>query len=148
MLKEFRAFILRGNVVDLAVGVVIGAAFTGIINSIVTGLINPLTSFIGTGDLEEKTVCVGEAVKKGTNECAHAFAYGQVLSAILQFVIVAAIVFFFVVKPVNSLMARFKAEEPVQATTRECPECLSKIPHAARRCAYCTAQVGPAAPSV
>ena len=145
MLKEFRAFVLRGNVVDLAVGVVIGAAFTGIVNSVVNSLINPLIGMVGTGSLEKKFWCVGEAVRKAEQCTGSAFTYGQVLSALLQFVLVAAVVFFFVVKPVNTLMAKFKAEEPKEQTTRECPECLSKIPHAARRCAYCTAQVGPAA---
>lgn len=141
MLKDFRAFVLRGNVVDLAVGVVIGAAFTGIVNAIVAGFINPLVSFVGTGDLQEKAFCVGEAVIEKTGECAHQFTYGAVLSAMLQFVIVAAVVFFAVVKPLNALMDRFKADAPVEETTRECPECVSRIPKKAIRCMYCTAKI-------
>src|SRR6266849_10668744 len=105
MLKDFRAFILRGNVVDLAVGGVIGAAFTAIVNAIVTGLINPLVSFASTGSLESKVFCVGTKVVKGvvTNPCVHPFKYGAVISAAITFVIVAAVVFYFVVKPVNHL---------------------------------------------
>jgi large conductance mechanosensitive channel len=137
MLKEFRAFVLRGNVVDLAVGVVIGAAFTGIVNAIVNGLINPIVSFVGTGDLASKAFCIGTCVgKKG-----HLFTYGQVFSAMISFVLVAAVVFFFVVKPVNRLMEMFKSDQPAEKVTRECPECLSAIPVAARRCSFCTSEV-------
>jgi large conductance mechanosensitive channel len=141
MLKEFRQFVLRGNVVDLAVGVVIGAAFSAIINSLVKAFINPLISFASTGSLAEKSFCIGHAVKNGKPICPHVFAYGEVVSAIISFILIAAIVFFFVVKPVNHLLELFKAEEPKDETTRECPECLSKIPLRARRCAYCTAEV-------
>ena len=146
MLKDFRAFVLRGNVVDLAIGVVIGAAFTSIVNAIVSGLINPVVSFVGTGSLEEKALCVGGYHKDPETMrqlCDHLFNYGQVLSAMLQFVIVAAVIFFAVVKPVNALMARFKADAPVDETTRDCPECLSTIPRKAGRCMYCTAKVEP-----
>jgi large conductance mechanosensitive channel len=139
MLKDFRAFVLRGNVVDLAVGVVIGAAFGAIVTALVNGLINPLVSFVGTGDLAAKGFCIGSA-----KPCAHVFKYGQVITAMISFVIIAAVVFFFVVKPVNHLMEMFKAEEPKEKTTRDCPECLSSIPIAATRCAYCSAKVGAA----
>ncbi|MFN2613414.1 MAG: large conductance mechanosensitive channel protein MscL [Actinomycetota bacterium] len=141
MLKDFRQFVLRGNVVDLAVGVVIGAAFGAIINSLVKGLIDPLTSFAGTGDLAARHFCIG-GYAKGT--CRHLFNYGGVVSSIIQFVLIAAAVFFFVVKPVNHLMEIFKTEQPKGEETRQCPECLSKIPIAARRCAYCTAAIGAA----
>jgi large conductance mechanosensitive channel len=140
MLKEFRQFVLRGNVVDLAVGVVIGAAFGAIVNSLVTGLIDPLIGFVGTGSLKDKGFCVGHHGAK----CLHFFNYGGVISTAIQFVLIAAVVFFFVVKPVNHLMEMFKAEQPKEEETRQCPECLSKIPIAARRCAYCTAQIGAA----
>ena len=146
MFKEFRAFVLRGSVVDLAIGVVIGAAFTAIVNAIVNGLINPLVSFVGTGDLASKHFCVGsKVVKVGAKTvltCAHQFNYGQVISAAISFLIVAAVVFFFVVKPVNHLMDMFKAEQPAEKPMRECPECLSSIPAAAARCSFCTAKVG------
>jgi large conductance mechanosensitive channel len=138
MLKEFRQFVLRGNVVDLAVGVVIGAAFATIVNSIVTGFIDPLVGFAGTGGLAKKTFCVGGVAG---HKCPHLFNYGQVISAVISFVLIAAVIFFLVVKPVNSLMERFKADAPQETTTRECPECLSKIPKGARRCAFCTAVV-------
>ena len=139
MWKEFRAFVLRGNVVDLAVGVVIGAAFGAIVTAMVNGLINPLVSFVGTGDLSHKAFCIGCGP---TAKHPHIFVYGGVLSAIISFVIIAAVVFFFVVKPVNHLMEMFKADQPAEKPTRDCPECLSSIPVAAKRCSFCTAEVG------
>jgi large conductance mechanosensitive channel len=145
MLKDFRAFILRGNVVDLAVGLVIGAAFTSIVTAIVTGFINPLVSFASTGSLETKMICIsGNATVNGKvihESCAHAFKYGTVISAIISFIIVAAVVFFFVVKPVNHLTEMFKSDAPAAEPTRECPECLSSIPFGAKRCAFCTSEV-------
>jgi large conductance mechanosensitive channel len=147
MLKDFRAFILRGNVVDLAVGVVIGAAFGTIVTAIVTGLINPLVSFASTGSLETAKLCYGKLIVNGVvkNDCVHAFKYGSVLSAVISFVIIAAVVFFFVVKPVNHLTEKFKTDAPAERPTRECPECESSIPLTAKRCAFCTAEVVPAA---
>jgi large conductance mechanosensitive channel len=145
MLKDFRAFVLRGNVVDLAVGLVIGAAFTAIVTALVTGFINPLVSFASTGSLETKMICIaGNVTVAGKlihDPCAHAFKYGSVISAIISFLIVAAVVFFFVVKPVNHLTERFKSDAPAAEPTRECPECLSSIPLGAKRCAFCTAEV-------
>lgn len=145
MLKEFRAFVLRGNVVDLAIGVVIGAAFGAIVTAIVNGLINPLVSFVGTGDLSKKSFCGGYKIVNAHKVCAHPFNYGGIISAIITFVLVAAVVFFFVVKPVNHLMDMFKAEEPAEKPMRDCPECLSSIPAAAGRCSFCTAKVGASA---
>jgi large conductance mechanosensitive channel len=143
MLKEFRSFVLRGNVVDLAIGVVIGAAFTGIVNALVKGFINPLIALVTpAGSLEGKSFCIGTVVRHGKPVCAHTFVYGDVLSAMLQFLIVAAVIFFFVVKPVNALMERFKGDTPTDDSVRECPMCLSKIPKKARRCAFCAADVG------
>ncbi len=142
MWKEFRAFVLRGNVVDLAVGVVIGAAFGAIINALVSGLINPLVSFVGTGDLAAKHFCIGTKIVGKKVVCAHPFNYGQVISNMISFVIIAAVIFFFVVKPVNHLMEMFKADQPAEKPTRDCPECLSSIPVAAKRCSFCTAEVG------
>jgi large conductance mechanosensitive channel len=149
MLRDFRAFILRGNVVDLAVGVVIGAAFGAIVTAIVTGLINPLISFASTGSLENKAFCIGGTVTRVINKvptpfhdpCAHAFKYGSVLSSVISFVLIAAVVFFFVVKPVNHLTEKFKADMPVEKPMRDCPECESSIPINAKRCAFCTAEV-------
>lgn len=138
MLKEFRAFVLRGNVVDLAVGVVVGAAFKSIIDALVNGVLNPLLSFASTGNLKDKTLCIGTSAK---GVCPHLFQYGEVLSAIISFVLIAAVVFFVVVKPVNHLLARFSREGELPAT-RECPECLNQVPRAARRCGHCTAVIG------
>lgn len=134
MLKEFRDFVMRGNVVDLAVAVVIGAAFTQVVNAVVTDLITPLVGAItGGGDafFAEKSFTVNGSE----------FLYGDLINQLLTFVIVAAVVFFFVVKPLNTLMGRLKPERPVDRPTRDCPECLSSIPEAARRCAFCTAEV-------
>jgi large conductance mechanosensitive channel len=128
----FTKFLLRGNVVDLAVAVVIGAAFGAVVTSFVSAFITPLVGvFTGAaGKFEEKSFELGGAK----------FPYGQFVDALLSFVIIAAVVYFFVVKPVQRLMDRFKTEpEPVQ-TTKECPECLSSIPSAATRCAFCTVE--------
>lgn len=137
MLKGFRDFILRGNVIDLAVAVIIGAAFTQIINAIVEGFITPLIALIG-GQPD------ASALNSGT------FLWGDIITAILNFLIVAAVVYFVIVVPMNRIMARMKPAEPEPQPTRECPECLSQIPTAARRCAFCTAEVPPvgAAPTV
>ena len=128
MLKEFRAFLLRGNVVDLAVAVVIGAAFGALITSLVANILTPLIAIPGKTDFSDLKFTVGGGV----------FAYGQFINDVLAFVLIAAAVFFFVVKPVNALMARRKTEPDVASTTKQCPECLSSIPSAARRCAFCT----------
>ncbi|MGZ4213326.1 MAG: large conductance mechanosensitive channel protein MscL [Actinomycetota bacterium] len=143
MLKDFRAFVLRGNVVDLAVGVVIGAAFGAIVNAIVNGLINPLISFASTGALQDKVVCVGQKIvhNKVVDPCVHPFRWGSVLSAMISFIIIAAVVFFLVVKPLNRLTELFKSDMPSERPTRDCPFCLSSIPITASRCAFCTSEV-------
>jgi large conductance mechanosensitive channel len=139
ILKEFRAFILRGNVVDLAVAVVIGAAFTSVVNALVRDLITPLIAAIfGKRDFSDLAFTINGS----------RFAYGDLINAIITFVLVAAAVFFFVVKPINYLMARLRTEPDVESPTRGCPECLSQIPVAARRCAFCTTEVPPAAPAL
>ena len=123
----FQKFLLRGNVVDLAVGVVIGAAFGVVVMAVVKGLVTPLIGLIlGTPDLSALNVEAG----------GQRFLVGDVLNAVVAFILVALIVYFLVVVPVNRLMERFL---PAPAPTRACPECLSKIPVAARRCAFCTA---------
>lgn len=133
-MKEFKAFVLRGNVIDLAVGVVVGAAFGTVIASFVKNLLTPFIALPGTVQFSDLKFTIHHQV----------FNYGAVLSDIIAFLIVAAAVFFFVVKPLNHLMARFKSGEPEAETTRECPECISKIPMSARRCAFCTSEVLPA----
>ena len=132
MLKDFRAFILRGNVVDLAIGVAIGAAFTTVIGSFTADLLTPLLAIPG----DAASFAEHDFTISGSE-----FRYGRFIDAVISFVIVAAVLFFFVVKPVNALMARRKTEPDVEATTRDCPSCLSSIPAAASVCAFCTRDV-------
>ena len=134
MISEFRAFILRGNLVDLAVAVVIGTAFAAVVNAAVKDLITPLIAAIGgEPDFSRLTFEINGSQ----------FRYGDFLNSLLTFLIVAAVLFFAVVKPVNALMERFQTEEPVEEPTRECPQCISQIPSRASRCAFCAAEVGP-----
>jgi large conductance mechanosensitive channel len=135
MLKEFRDFVLRGNVVELAVAVVIGAAFGALVTSFVASFITPLIAAIG-GKPDFSTLAF---TINGSR-----FTYGAFFNALLSFLIIAAVVFFFVVRPLNALMSRFKPEPSLDRVTQPCPECLSDIPEAARRCAFCTAEVGAA----
>ena len=128
----FKKFLLRGNVVDLAVAVVIGAAFGAVVTAFVGAFITPLVGvFTGaTGDFSKKTFEVSGVT----------FPYGLFVQSLLTFVIIVAVVYFFVVKPVNRLMERFKTEPDVAQETKECPECLSNIPVQALRCAFCTVE--------
>jgi large conductance mechanosensitive channel len=130
MLKEFKAFLLRGNVVDLAVGIVIGAAFGTVVASFVGNLITPILAIPGSTDFSALKFKAGGGV----------FRYGQFLNDLIAFVMIAAAVFFFVVKPINKLMALRKTEPDVDSTTKQCPECLSSIPAEAKRCAFCTSE--------
>ena len=132
MLKEFRQFILRGNLVDLAVAVVIGTAFTAVVTALVADLITPLIAAV-TGDPDFS----GLSFTINGSE----FRYGHFLNALLTFVLVAAVLFFLVVKPVNALMRALEPGTAVDQETRNCPECLSSIPSEARRCAFCTSEV-------
>jgi large conductance mechanosensitive channel len=132
MLKEFRQFILRGNLVDLAVAVVVGTAFTALVNAFVKSLITPLIAAIfGKPDFSNLTFTINGS----------RFLYGDFINALITFIIVAAVMFFLVVKPVNALLERFKPEPKVDEETHECPECLSDIPIRAKRCAFCTTVV-------
>jgi len=133
MLKEFREFILRGNLVDLAVAVVIGTAFGAVVAALVADLITPLIAAVGgKADFSALTFELNGST----------FRYGHFLNALITFVTIAAVVFFFVLKPVNAQMARRKVDTPTDKTTRPCPECISDIPIKATRCAFCSAQVG------
>jgi large conductance mechanosensitive channel len=135
MLKEFRDFILRGNVVELAVAVVLGAAFGAVVAALVSSFITPLIAAIGgKPDFAALAFTIDGS----------RFTYGVFFNALIAFLIVAAVIFFFVVRPLNLLMARLKPEPAVDRVVRPCPECLSDIPEAARRCAFCTAEVGTA----
>ena len=139
----FRKFVLRGNVVDLAVGVVIGAAFGAVVTAFVNGIIMPLVSLAGDQNFDRLGLCLKGSCpvdEKTGVPTGHVLLYGSVITAILTFLIIAAVIYFFVVKPVNRLMERFKTEPEVASTTKECPECLSNIPVAAVRCAFCTVE--------
>ena len=130
MLRDFKAFLLRGNVVDLAVGIVIGVAFAALVNALVDDIITPIiAAIIGKPYFSELSFTINESV----------FRYGDFLNAVISFIAIAAAVFFFVGKPVNALMARARKQPPADPTTKKCPECLSEIPIDARRCASCTA---------
>lgn len=132
MLKGFRNFILRGNVVDLAVAFVIGAAFTAIVTTLVTDIINPLiAATVGKPDFGYLVAHVHSGVLK----------YGLFVNAVIYFLIVAAAMYFGVVMPVEKLMARFKPAPPPPPAMKTCPECLSEIPAAAKRCSHCTQAV-------
>ena len=135
-LSDFKAFILRGSVVDLAVGIVIGAAFGTVVAALVKDLITPLIAAIG-GQPDFSSLRF--TINKST------FLYGDFINAVVAFIILAAVVFFFVVRPVNALMARRKTELPADPTTRDCPFCLSSVPLKATRCPFCTSELPKAA---
>jgi len=137
MLKDFKAFVLRGNVVDLAVGVAIGAAFTAVVTSFTQNLLTPILAIPGGQvSFADLTFTI-----RGSQ-----FRYGAFINSIVSFLLIAAALFFLVVRPINTLMARRKVEPPAESTTRDCPECLSSIPVQARRCAFCATQIAPAQP--
>jgi large conductance mechanosensitive channel len=131
--KDFREFLMRGNLVDLAVGIVIGIAFAALVTALVKDLITPIIAALaGKHDFSALSFTI-----HGSR-----FLYGDFINAVLAFVSIAAAVFYFVVKPVNALTARLQ-KEPAD-DVRACPECLSAIPRAASRCAFCTTEVAPA----
>lgn len=133
MLDGFKKFILRGNVVDMAVGVVIGAAFGTVVTELTKAFLTPLIAVIvGKPDYSSLKFAV-----RGTE-----FPIGNFVNAVISFVLIAAAVYFFVVLPVNMLVARMhRGEKPPDPTTKKCPECLSEIPIAAKRCGHCTQPV-------
>ncbi|MEO8251495.1 MAG: large conductance mechanosensitive channel protein MscL [Chloroflexota bacterium] len=133
MIKEFRDFILRGNVVDLAVGVIIGAAFGAVINSLVKDVLTPLLSVFGTPEFNTLSFKAGQATVN----------VGLFLNALISFLLVATAVFFFIVKPINALDKMRRAGQPApEPTTKECPFCATEIPLAATRCPNCTSELG------
>ena len=138
IVKEFKSFLLRGNVVDLAVAVVVGTAFTALVAALVADILTPIIAAIfGKHDFSSLTFTINGSV----------FRYGSFLNAVITFVSVAAAVFFFVVVPVNALMRRRKTEPDVDSETRPCTECLSEIPRPAKRCAFCGSPQEPVAAS-
>lgn len=135
-MKDFKEFLLRGNLVELAVAFVIGAAFAAVVTALVSDLVTPLIAAIGGNpNFAALHFTVNHSV----------FLYGSFLNALITFLLIAAVVFFLVVKPVNALMARRKTEPPVDETVQACPHCLSEIPVAASVCAFCTRDVAPTA---
>ena len=132
----FKKFLLRGNVVDLAVAVVIGAAFVAIITAFVKAFITPLVGLVAgaAGDVTKKSFSVTSGGK------AVLFPYGEFVQAALSFIIIAAVVYLAVVVPIGRLMEKYKTEPEVASPTKQCPECLSNIPLAAVRCAFCTVE--------
>ena len=135
-MSGFRKFLLRGNLIELAVAFVIGAAFTAIVTSLVKDLITPLIAAIGgQPDFGNLAFYVNHSK----------FAYGDFLNALISFVIIAAVVYFLIVAPFSKLLSRIQRKQEI--TERACPECLSEIPVAATSCMYCTATVTPTAPS-
>ena len=133
-MKDFKAFVLRGNVVDLAIGVVIGAAFGAIVTNLVDNIISPLISLINLPDFSKAVIEAGDPGPVGD------FRYGLVINALISFLVIAGVVFFLVVKPLNRLMGRDKEEDP---THTECPHCVSSIPIEAAVCSFCTRDVAP-----
>jgi large conductance mechanosensitive channel len=132
LLGEFRSFLLRGNVIDLAVAVVLAVVFGAVVTSLVEDLLTPLIGAIfGQPDFSTLTFTINNSV----------FTYGNFINALLSFVLVAAAIFFVVMKPVNAMIARSRNQPPPDPTTMQCPECLSIVPINARRCAFCTSQL-------
>ncbi|HEY0797779.1 MAG TPA: large conductance mechanosensitive channel protein MscL [Candidatus Baltobacteraceae bacterium] len=135
MLKGFGAFLMRGNVVDLAVAVVIGAAFGAVVTALVKDLITPLiAAIVGKPDFSALIFTINNSE----------FHYGDFLNAILSFVLVASAVYFFIVAPMNAVMARMRPAGPSEPESRPCPECLTIIPVGARRCSACTSEIAAA----
>ena len=132
-MKDFKDFLLRGNLVSLAVAFVIGTAFAAVVTSLVTDLITPIIAAIGGNpDFSKLQFTINNS----------AFLYGSFLNAVITFVVIAAVIFFLVVKPTNALMDRMKTEPAVDETVKDCPHCLSSIPAAANVCMFCTRDVG------
>lgn len=134
-MKGFRTFLLRGNLVDLAIAVVVGVAFNNVVQGLVKDLITPLIGAIwSTPNFSHLTATIHHST----------FPYGLFLNALIAFLLISTVVYFLIVAPVAKVLALFDRKKA--ATERECPECLSQIPIAARRCMYCTATVPPVAP--
>ncbi|MGE7436819.1 large conductance mechanosensitive channel protein MscL [Kitasatospora sp. NPDC001175] len=133
MFKGFRSFLLRGNVVDLAVGIVIGAAFTAVVTGFVTAFLTPLVG-VATG-------AVGDFSQNHFSVAGTTFPYGAFLNALISFVLIATVIYFFVVVPVGRLQDRFYPAKDIPVAKTDCPACLSSVPVAATRCAHCTSEL-------
>ena len=136
MLKGFKEFLFRGNVIDLAVAVVIGAAFGAVVTALVKDLLTPLiAALVGKPDFSALTFEVNGS----------RFLYGEFINAVISFVLVGAAIYFFIIVPMKAITSRLsKPAAPPAPTTRACPECLMEIPIQARRCGHCTTVLGPA----
>jgi len=133
MLRGFREFLLRGNVVDLAVAVVIGGAFGAVVTALVKDLLTPLiAAIVGKPDFSALIFTLNNSK----------FLYGDFLNAVVSFVLIASAIYFFIVVPMNAVSSRLSKPAPAEPVVKECPECLSPMPVRARRCAHCTAVVG------
>lgn len=133
MLKEFKQFLLRGNVVDLAVGVVVGASFGSVVTALVSDIMTPFIGAIAkVPDFSDLVFTINGSK----------FMYGHFINVIISFLLVSVSIFFFVVKPINLLISKSKKDVPVDPTTKRCVECLSEIPIQAKRCSHCTQVIG------
>ncbi|MEA2652276.1 MAG: large conductance mechanosensitive channel [Chloroflexota bacterium] len=132
MISQFREFIMRGNIVDLAIAVVLGAAFGAVIASFVADILTPLLGLVGLPDFKEAAITVGDAQVR----------YGQFINALISFVAIAMATFLFVVKPMNAIDARRQPGDEEAPATKTCTECATEIPEAARRCPNCTSKLG------
>lgn len=131
-LQGFKNFIMRGNLVELAVAFVIGAAFAALLKAFIADLITPiLAAFGGQPDFSKLSFTINKST----------FLYGDFINNLITFLLIAAVIYYFVVVPYNRLMERRKTETPIEPVTRDCPYCLSSIPAAATRCAFCTSEV-------
>ncbi len=130
-IKEFKAFILRGNPVDLAVGIVVGTAFHDVVQSLVKNVLSPFLAFLGIDAFKGLDFNIGQ----------ERITFAPVLNSLISFLLIAGSVYFFVVKPVHKLMALYKTGRKEESTTRECPHCVSAIPKRATRCPFCTSEV-------
>jgi len=132
LLKDFKQFLLRGNVVDLAVGVVVGAAFGSVVSALVSDLLTPFIAAVAkVPDFSGLFFTINGSQ----------FKYGHLINALISFILVAGAVFFFVVKPMNILIAKSRKEAPADPTTKKCPECMGEVPLDAKRCMYCTQEI-------
>lgn len=134
MINDFKKFIMRGNVTDLAIAVIVGAAFTAVVSALVKDMITPLiTAVFGKGtNFANLSFTINGSV----------FNYGNFLNAVVSFVLIAVVVFFFIVQPINKMVSYSKRNKiPAEPTDKKCPECLSVIPKAATRCAFCTTKL-------
>jgi large conductance mechanosensitive channel len=132
MLKDFKQFVARGNAIELAIAVVLGVAFAAVITALVQDLLTPLiAAIVGKPDFSNLTFTIHRSI----------FKYGAFLNAVISFLLIAAAVFFFVIRPLNTFTQRMRKDPTPDPTTRKCPECLSEIPVGARRCAFCASEV-------